>query len=91
MSIYYIENNISDLTPLMGMKKLNSINISNNQVSDLTPLKNAEKLLYIAATNNEINSIDSFGDLNVSSLDISDNPVNWEEGTLNNSSISTPL
>ena len=82
------ENNISDLTPLMGMKKLNSINISNNQVSDLTPLKNAEKLLYIAATNNEINSIDSFGDLNVSSLDISDNPVNWEEGTLNNSSIS---
>ena len=49
----HLDNNqINELSPLVGMRHLRVLTFANNQVSDLTPLKSLRKLKTIVARGN---------------------------------------
>ena len=52
--IRFSRNQISDLTPLAGLTKLETLQLISNQITDLTPLAGLTNLTTLAIDNNDI-------------------------------------
>ena len=90
LMILEAENNeIVDISPLSGNEKLYSININNNKVSDLTSLKNIKKISSVYINNNNISDINFINDIKNLYIELSGNPINWQDVNLNNSTINS--
>ncbi|HBL5628317.1 TPA: InlB B-repeat-containing protein, partial [Listeria monocytogenes] len=71
-------NQITDITPVANMTRLNSLKIGNNKITDLSPLANLSQLTWLEIGTNQISDINAVKDLtklkmlNVGSNQISD-------------------
>ncbi|EJA0837374.1 InlB B-repeat-containing protein, partial [Listeria monocytogenes] len=71
-------NQITDITPVDNMTRLNSLKIGNNKITDLSPLANLSQLTWLEIGTNQISDINAVKDLtklkmlNVGSNQISD-------------------
>ena len=65
----YYYGDVTDLTPLAGLTKLETLYISNNRVSDVSPLANLTNLKMLEATFNHISDFSSLK--NIPNLDVS--------------------
>ncbi|EAG5185144.1 LPXTG cell wall anchor domain-containing protein, partial [Listeria monocytogenes] len=69
---------ITDITPVANMTRLNSLKIGNNKITDLSPLANLSQLTWLEIGTNQISDINAVKDLtklkmlNVGSNQISD-------------------
>lgn len=67
---------ISDITPLAGLTKLESLNLGRNKISDLTPLAGLTKLTELRLWDNKISNITPLAGLaRLTYLDLSDNNI----------------
>lgn len=57
------ENNIKDISPIIGLEKLKYLNLWRNNISDITPLKNLNNLTSLDLDSNEISNIEALTDL----------------------------
>ena len=58
-----LETQISDLTPLAGLRQLHRIRLSNSKITDLTPLKDITSLANVELDNNQISDITALAGL----------------------------
>jgi internalin A len=69
-------NQIEDITPLTGLIRLKSLNLSNNQISDISALSDITALETLILYNNKITDISALSDLsNLTSLDLERNQI----------------
>ena len=69
-------NEISDLTPLAGLKYLQSLSLTSNKISDVTPLKDLTRMQYLELSNNQVEDISSLSQLTaMRSLYLSGNKI----------------
>ncbi|MBR6425993.1 MAG: leucine-rich repeat domain-containing protein, partial [Oscillospiraceae bacterium] len=75
-SLDLTNNEISDLSPLMNLQKLEKLRISGNQITDLRPLIGLPALRYLEVTGNAVTETSAVGSLAaLQTLDLSDNPI----------------
>ncbi len=78
LKVLYVEGNkeISDITPLSILEKLEALSISNTAVIDIQPLCALKKLNEISAAGNGIDNLEPISTLeNLSWLDVRDNNI----------------
>ena len=69
-------NQIQDITPLSGLTRLNSLDISNNQITDISALSGLTALETLALYNNQITDISALSGLSsLTSLDLEHNQI----------------
>jgi Leucine-rich repeat (LRR) protein len=76
-TLLFLNNNeITDLSPLAGLAKLESLYLDNNQISDLTLLKGLTSLEFLLLDNNEITDLTPLAGLtNLEELFLSSNQI----------------
>ncbi len=68
-------NQITDLTPLTGLKSMFYLDLGENQIADLTPLAGLPILGVLRLDGNQITDLKPLASLlSLSYLDLSDNP-----------------
>ena len=55
--LYLFNNNISDVSPLTGLKNLKELELANNEISDMTPLAGLINLTKLYLYNNKISDL----------------------------------
>lgn len=71
-----LTNQIEDITPLTGLTKLKSLDLSNNQISDISALSGMIALERLVLYKNKITDISALSELsNLTSLDLERNQV----------------
>ncbi len=74
--LHIYQNNISDLTPIMGLTNLQTLSLFKNNISDLTPIAGLTNLRTLYLRDNEIKDISPLKNLvNLTNLDLSDNEI----------------
>ncbi|MBQ5333581.1 MAG: leucine-rich repeat domain-containing protein [Oscillospiraceae bacterium] len=74
--LHIYQNNISDLTPIMGLTNLQTLSLFKNNISDLTPIAGLTNLRTLYLRDNEIKDISPLKNLiNLTNLDLSDNDI----------------
>ncbi len=69
-------NNIEDISPLSGLTKLKSLDLSNNQITDISALSGLTELETLTLYNNQITDISALsGMANLTSLDMEQNQI----------------
>lgn len=70
------ENEIEDLTPLKGLKRLQSLSMEKNNISDITPVGTLEALQYLNLEHNRVKDVSPLKDLvKMNSLYLTDNRI----------------
>jgi hypothetical protein len=77
LALLDLENHeISDVTPLKDLKRLQSLNLAKNKIKDITPLATVSALQYLQLEDNEISSIEPVAKLEkLNSLYLSRNKI----------------
>jgi Leucine-rich repeat (LRR) protein len=74
--LYLKDNQITDLTPLAGLKDLNTLDLTGNQISDISSLARLLRLKNLLLGNNQISDIAPVSALsNLANLSLVGNPV----------------
>ncbi len=69
-------NQIQDISPLSGLTRLKSLNLSNNQITDISALSGLTALETLALYDNQITDISALSGLsNLTSLDLEHNQI----------------
>ncbi len=69
-------NNISDISPISNLTKLNDLKLNNNKISNISALENLTKLQWLRVWDNEVSDIRALEDLtNLRGLDIGWNKI----------------
>ena len=76
-SLILDNNNISDITPLAGLTQLRSLYLVGNSISDISPLTGMTQLIALRLWNNSISDVSSLVALNLTNLNIHDNPLSY--------------
>jgi hypothetical protein len=75
-SLYLEYHEITDLTPLAGLKNLNTVLLSGNRISDISPLKELKDLEVLWLSENQITDISPLSGLTqLTSLQLGDNQI----------------
>ena len=70
------DNEISDLTPIASLEKLQSVTLAGNQIRDLTPLKHLTKMQLLDLSDNQITDLSDLESmLNLRTLYVAKNQV----------------
>jgi hypothetical protein len=70
------ENQITDLTPLMGLTNLRELYLASNQITDVSPLRNLTDLEILRLSHNQITDISPLRGLsNLEHLSLQENPI----------------
>ena len=76
-------NKITDVTPLAGLTKLESLTLYDNKIKDLKPLAGLKKLRSLALSNNKITDVTPLAGLKkLTALDLSHNPIAYGQKTM---------
>jgi len=74
--LHIYQNNISDLTPIMGLTNLQTLSLFKNNISDLTPIAGLTNLRTLYLRDNEIKDISPLKNMtNLTNLDLSNNEI----------------
>ncbi|GAH14879.1 unnamed protein product, partial [marine sediment metagenome] len=74
-----LTNQISDISPLAGLRNLERLYLYGNQISNLSPLAGLKKLVNLYLENNQISDISSLAGLTkLGWLDLRGNPLNLQ-------------
>jgi internalin A len=69
-------NQIEDISPLSGLIRLKSLDLSHNQITDISDLSNLTALVTLILYNNQISNISALSGLsNLTSLDLEHNQI----------------
>lgn len=70
------KNEIADVSPLAGLKKLQSITLSNNQIKDIKPLEELTAVQLLDLSGNQVESLEAITKMsNLRSLWMADNKI----------------
>lgn len=69
-------NAIADVSPIAGLKNLQSVNLAGNKIKDVAPLKDLTRLQYLHLAGNEVADINALAAMeNMRSLYLSENQI----------------
>jgi len=72
----FIDENISDITPIAELEKLGALDLSKNKISDISPLKNLRNLQILHLNDNKISNLNSLSELHkLETLDLRSNEI----------------
>lgn len=75
-------NEVSDLTPITSLKKLRALNVSKNQIFTIPDLTQMTALKSVNFSGNSIEDISPLLDANLTAVNVSDNPIAYQNLSL---------